>query len=101
MNDKQPRIYIPKSKAKTVKTSFGDILKLGFHAQSLIEFVQKHANQAGYVNFDVVPRKETDQYGNTHSVILNDWKPESTARQPITQKTLATKSDDDDSSVPF
>lgn len=72
MSDK---VYIPKSKAKSVTTKFGQVLKLGFQSAALIDFVKANTNQAGYVNIDIVPRKEADQYGNTHSCVLNDWKP--------------------------
>lgn len=84
MSDK---IYVPKSKAKAVTTKFGQVLKLGFQSEALIEFVKANTNQAGYVNIDIVPRKEADQYGNTHSCVLNNWKPDA---------SKITKPDDSD-----
>lgn len=95
----EPRIYVPKSKAKAVQTKFGDVLRLGFHAESLIAFVRANANQAGYVNLDVVPRKATDEWGNTHSIVLNTWKPGDTPRPATTRKP--TPNEPDDTEPPF
>jgi hypothetical protein len=98
------KTYVPKSKAKVQKTTFGDILKLGFHAETLAAFCKQHQNEAGYINLDIVPRRETDAYGNTHSVVLNDWKPDASRRQeprptvePNTKPLTQPESDD----VPF
>lgn len=76
------KTYIPKSKAKVQPTSFGDVLKLGFHASSLIAFIQANTNQAGYINIDIVPRRQADDYGNTHSCVLSDWKPSNPNPEP-------------------
>lgn len=33
-------------------------------------------NGKHYLNFILSKKKETDRYGKTHSVVLNDWTPE-------------------------
>jgi hypothetical protein len=103
MNEKPIRAYVPKSNARVQKTNFGDILKLGFNAESLIDFIKQHTNDRGYINFDVMPRKETDQYGNSHSVVLNEWKKDNfkgeMQERPKSTTPPLTQSETDD--VPF
>lgn len=97
-----PKTYVPKSKAKVQPTNFGDILKLSFHASTLIAFVNEHANAAGYINLDIVPRRETDQYGNTHSVTLNDWKPDANRSQPRQERPASAAAEQpEETNVPF
>jgi hypothetical protein len=64
-----------KGSAKRRTTNFGDIIKLSFKAEELAAFVRQHANQKGYIAFDIVERKEPGQYGDTHSIVLDDWQP--------------------------
>ena len=64
-----------KGSAKLRTTNFGDVIKLGFKVEDLVAFVREHANAKGYINLDVVPRKEVGQYGDTHSIVLDDWQP--------------------------
>jgi hypothetical protein len=72
----EPKIYVPKASAKeTVFPDGGKLLKIGFHAASLSEFVKNHANEKGYVNFVITRRREVGQFGETHSVTLDTWKP--------------------------
>jgi Leu/Phe-tRNA-protein transferase len=37
-----PKTYVPKSKAKSVETKFGNVLKLGFQVEALIAFAKQH-----------------------------------------------------------
>jgi len=64
-----------KGSAKLRSTNFGDVIKLGFKVEDLVAFVREHANAKGYINLDVVQRKEVGQYGDTHSIVLDDWQP--------------------------
>ncbi|MDE2097630.1 MAG: hypothetical protein KGL39_10315 [Patescibacteria group bacterium] len=92
----QSKTYVPKSRAKAKQTKIGQVLRLGFHAKTLSDFSNQHANQAGYINLDVVPRREPDQYGNTHSVVLNDWKPDASKSNPASPQDDVPKT-----KVPF
>ena len=91
------KIYVPKCSAK--ETQFpdgGKLLKIGFHADTLAEFVRNHANDRGYVNFVVTRRKEVGQHGETHSVSLDTWQPgrQSSGRRqdaPAGEQTAAQK----------
>ena len=103
MNERKQKVYVPKSKAKSQQTTFGDVIKLGFHADSLIAFIKEHQNDRGYINLDVVPRREVDQYGNSHSVQLNDWTPNKDGQQaaaPAKAKP-ASEPQQDTSEIPF
>ena len=106
MNEtKTQRQYVPKSKAKAVETSFGQVIKLGFDAEVLIGFITQNKNERGYINFDVTPRKQADDYGNTHSVVLNDWKPDANytpkAKAAPAPAKAPVKSAPESDSVPF
>ncbi len=62
-----------KCSAKARDTQYGRIIKLGIKVDDFIEFARKHVNERGYVNLDIVERKEQGQYGDTHSVVLDDY----------------------------
>lgn len=69
-------IYVPNSSVKERNTSFGSCFKVSFKAETLGEFVRKHKNEKGYINLEIVPRKEESEYGDTHSIKLDTWKPD-------------------------
>lgn len=51
--------------------AFGDYgcIKFGLKVSDLIP------NDKGYVNLVIGPKREPDQWGKTHSVWVDDWKP--------------------------
>ena len=59
--------------AKARETNFGQVIKLGIKVDDFIAFARQHVNDRGYVNLDITPRKEQGQYGDTHSVSLDDY----------------------------
>lgn len=66
--------------AKLIPTNYGPITKVILDLQELY-----NASKAGHgfqtqagkkmITIDVIQRREPDQYGNTHSVVINQWKP--------------------------
>ena len=46
-------------------------LSIGIRVADLV------ANERGYCNLIVAQRREPDKYGNTHSVYIDDWTPNS------------------------
>ena len=62
-----------KASAKARDTQFGQIIKLGIKVDDFIAFAKQHVNDRGYLNLDIMPRKEVGQYGDTHSVALDDY----------------------------
>lgn len=94
----EPKIYVPRSSAREhVYANGGKILKLSFKAADLREFLNQHVNDKGYVNLIVAERKEMGQYGDTHSVYLDTWKPK--AKEP--GQPAANPAPSDTSDIPF
>lgn len=52
----------------------------------LIDDLVKNANEKGYVNMILQKRKEVGKFGDTHSLVYDDWKPnkESASTSPDT-----------------
>ena len=40
----------------------------------VIQFIQAHTNERGYLNLNISKRNEVGQYGDTHSISLDTWK---------------------------
>lgn len=96
----EPKTYVPKTSAKEIKfPPGGSMLKLGFHVDTLIEFVRKHANDRGYINFGVTSRRQVSEHGETHSVWLDTWKPKAAGQSSPKPPTNAKPPEEDD--VPF
>lgn len=68
------KIYL-KCSAKARTTQFGEVLNLGIKVEDLADFCRKHKNERGYLNLTISPRRETGQYGDTHSVYLDTYTP--------------------------
>ena len=84
--------YVPGSSAKSRETNFGEVIKLSFKAAELGKFVNEHKNEKGYINLEIAPRKEVGQYGDTHSVKLDNWTPkEGAAEKPAAKATAKPK----------
>jgi len=67
-----PKIYAP-GQAKERQTPFGPVVRWGVKVEDLIAFAQQHVNERGFINVDIVPRRETGRYGETHSVVLDTY----------------------------
>lgn len=70
----EKKVYL-RCSAKAKETSFGTVLKLSFKDVDIAAFVREHKNDKGYINLEIRERKEVGQYGDTHSVSLDTWKP--------------------------
>lgn len=109
MND---AIFVPKSSVKEVVFSGGGSkLRISFKVAELIAFAKEHQNEKGYINLNCSRRKTIGEYGDTHTLMLDTWKPrQSTNRSqprnnnaPQRQPTASThenKAPEDDD-VPF
>lgn len=62
------------AKAKTFSNG-GTKLLIGVKVEDLIAFAKAHGNERGYLNLVVTERREVGQYGDTHSVALDDYQP--------------------------
>ena len=63
--------------AKEIDWQFGKFLNVSLKFEELEQYV----NDRGYINLTVSPRKEVGQYWDTHSIILNEWKPDNANSQ--------------------
>ena len=55
---------------------WGSILACSAKLDELIKSLSElEADEKGYVRFDICPRKEKGQYGDTHYAKENTWKP--------------------------
>lgn len=66
------KTYIDGSSAKAITWQFWEFFNISFNLEKL----QQYANEKGYVNIVMSPRKEIWQYWDTHYFTLNEWKPE-------------------------
>ena len=63
--------YINSIKVKTGK--FG--LKVSGKLEDIYAELKQHVNEKGYINLEFKQRKEPGKYGETHSVTIDEWKP--------------------------
>jgi hypothetical protein len=73
-------------------------IKISGNTDKLIEEINKHRNSKGYINLELKERKEPDQYGNTHFIVLDTWEPNK--QQPV-KKQFIEDVEDDGSNLPF
>jgi hypothetical protein len=86
----------------------GTSLNLSFSVKDLNGMIG-YCNEKGYVNLKCTKRKEPSQYGQTHSLVLDTWKPKQNAannealRYDGTAQKVTTVSNDSDmdSDIPF
>jgi hypothetical protein len=60
---------------KTIQTQYGELLKLSMGPKD-IQNLYDNRNEKGWINLVVKKRKETGKYGETHSICVDNWKPE-------------------------
>jgi hypothetical protein len=77
----EQKTYVPKSGAKKIDfNGGGSLLKLNFHAETLIEFIKANANERGYITLGVTARRQPSERGDTHCIWLDNWKPDPARR---------------------
>jgi hypothetical protein len=88
---KQPIIYVPGTSVK--EHSFDDgfsIMRFSINLERFAPFAKSNKNEKGYINLNIVKRREIGTYGETHSVSLDTWKPtkkeEPTTDSPAPEK---------------
>lgn len=86
--------YINNIKIKQGK--FG--LKMSGNLDKLVEELRQHTNEKGYFNLEIKERKEVGKYGESHSVTVDEWKPND---KPVIGGHNKATDWDDPSSLPF
>ena len=72
-----------------------------------IKLLIENQNEKGYVNLKMNKRREPSQYGQTHSIVIDDWKPTPSAQpaqqptQQVTQVSNEQDQFDDGEDIPF
>lgn len=59
---------------KQVETSFGNIIKASISVEDFKQFLDDNADN-GWVNIDILERKEVSDKGHSHYGVLNTFKP--------------------------
>jgi hypothetical protein len=65
--------YVGKGKEKKFDNG-GTIVNFSIHVPDL-----PTPNEKGYVNLTLAGMRQTDQYGNTHTIYINDFQPKGKA----------------------
>jgi FlaG/FlaF family flagellin (archaellin) len=71
--------------SRNIQGKFGEIQKISFSRKDL-ELMMDNLNEKGYINLNRIEKRETDKYGNTHYLVIDEWKP---TEQPTERKTAA------------
>jgi bisphosphoglycerate-dependent phosphoglycerate mutase len=74
---------------KDIEGKFGTIQKISYSRKDL-ETMMANLNEKDYVNLNRLPKKETDQWGNTHYMVIDTYiaPPKETESKPE-RKTAA------------
>ena len=85
-----------------INTQYGELLKISFNAQDL-QLMQSMLNEKGWINLNCNRRQQPSQYGQTHSIVIDEWKPQQQApAQPQYQQQAPQQGQFyNDSNVPF
>ena len=71
-----------------INTQYGELLKISFNAQDL-QLMQSMLNEKGWINLNCNRRQQPSRYGQTHSIVIDEWKPQQQAPQQQYQQPPA------------
>jgi hypothetical protein len=78
------------------KSKYG--VKITGKVEDVIKELYKNQNEKGYINLELLERREADQYGNTHYVQVDKWEPQHAATEvhqgPIKPTSISSPVDD-------
>ena len=77
----EQKIYV--GGAKEVESQYGGFHKISFNRDDL-ELMMQNLNEKGWININMNKRREPSQYGQTHSLVIDTWRPTPQA-QPAQQ----------------
>jgi len=64
-----------------INTQYGELLKISFNAQDL-QLMQSMLNAKGWINLNCNRRQQPSQFGQTHSIVIDEWKPQQQTQTP-------------------
>jgi hypothetical protein len=70
--EQKPRIWAPVT-IDAKQTRAGEFLRMSFPADKMIEWINQHKTEKGWVNMEIGKNKEGSKY--SHSAWLDTWKP--------------------------
>jgi len=88
---KTSKIFVPGTQIKEFTfANGGSVLRFSINLAKFGPFVKENKNENGYINFNIEKRREVGNYGDTHNVCLDTWKPapktETKSAKPVTKK---------------
>jgi hypothetical protein len=92
--NKAPKIFVPGTQIKEFKfNDGGSVLRLSINVAKFAEFVKANKNESGYINFNINARQSVGQFGDTHNLTLDTWKPTKKAETaaPAAKKAAVKK----------
>ncbi len=94
MEQKKEKVFVNGMFIKTQKTTYGDIIKVSCKVEDVVAFLQKHQNEGGWCDIDLLQKQQVDEKGRTHTAVLNDWKPSGQpAAKPAQLEPVASDND--------
>lgn len=86
---------------KSVKTTFGSILKVNIKVSDFTNFLKQHVNQNDFVTLDILERQKPSDKGHTHYAVLNEFKPKTESEVSVNENLQNEQKEDDLNSLPF
>ena len=93
------RIYVGSGKEKFE----GNLINTTLNISKLMKMADKHIFEYGgdkYIKLKVAKKKEMDEYGKTHYIEVDTWKPENKQQQSFSDSNTPNK-DNFDAEMPF
>ena len=93
------RIYVGSGKEKFE----GNLINTTLNISKLMKMADKHIFEYGgdkYIKLKVAKKKEMDEYGKTHYIEVDTWKPENKQQQSVSDSNTPNK-DNFDAEMPF
>ncbi len=82
--------------SRNIQGKYGEIQKISFSRKDL-EVLLDNLNEKGYVNLNRIAKKETDKFGNTHYLVIDEYRPEK-LKEATNKETTANQENKD---LPF
>lgn len=90
--------YIKGSAKEIAFDNGGRLLNMSLLKEDLVNLP---ANDKGYVQITAAEKRETDQYGNTHSVYEDTYVPKEKKQGKPSPRKAAPQIEDDEDDLPF
>ena len=87
------RIYV--GRAKYIKTRYGELCKIWLTPEG-VEEINRNVDNNGSINLTMTDLKEADRAGNTHTLFIDDYRPDNSGRSRHGQPARGRSSDRND-----